>query len=76
MLYCVSRALSVFCLVFVIDFVSFSLLLPTYWFAVAEFAFSEYIYDIDGCATTAVSLVSGWVFYFVTTCWIFLDQLM
>ena len=26
---------------------------------------------IDGCATTAAYLVSGWVFYFVTTGWIF-----
>ena len=29
------------------------------------------IYDLDGCATTAAYLVSGWVFYFVTTGWIF-----
>ena len=43
MLYCVSLALSVSRFDFVIDFVIFSLLLPTYWFAVAEFAFSEYI---------------------------------
>ena len=43
MLYCVSLALSVSRLDFVIDFVIFSVLLPTYWFAVAEFAFSEYI---------------------------------
>ena len=39
MLYCVSLALSVYRLDFVIDFIIFSLLLPTYWFAVAEFAF-------------------------------------
>ena len=28
------------------------------------------IYDIDGCATTVVYLVYGWVFYFETTGWI------
>ena len=66
MLYCVSLALSVSRFGFVIDFVIFSLLLPT----VADFAFPS-ICDIDGCATTAAYLVSGWVVYFVTTDWVF-----
>ena len=57
MLYCLSLALSVSFLVFVIIFV-FSLSSLTSLF--------PSICDIDGCATTAVSLVSGWVLYVVT----------
>ena len=60
MLYCVSVALSVSRLDFIIDFVFFSFLLPTglQWLN----SLFPSIYDIDGCATTAVYLVSGWVF--------------
>ena len=39
MLYCLSLALSVSRLDLSFDFVLFSLLLPTYWFAVTEFRF-------------------------------------
>ena len=46
----------------------FSLLLPTGLLSLNSLFPS--IYDIDGCANTAVSLVSGWV-YFVTTGWTF-----
>ena len=38
----------------------FSLLLPTGLLSLNSLFTS--IYDIDGCATSAVSLVSGWVF--------------
>ena len=72
MLYYVSLALSVSCLVFVIVFFFF---VAPYWFAVAEFTFSEYIwywwlwyYCCFSCFRMG--------FYFVTTGWIFLDQLM
>ena len=70
MLYYVSLALSVLVFDFVIDFVIFSLLLPTYWFAVAEFAFPEYLcyYCCFSCFRMG--------FYFVTTGWIVLEQLM
>ena len=70
MLYCVSLALSVSRFDFVIDFVIFSLLLPTYWFAVAEFRFFRVYMILMVCATTAAYLVSGW-FLLVTTSWIF-----
>ena len=60
MLYCVSLALSVSRFVFVIDFVVFSLLLPTGLLSLHSLFPS--IYDIDGCATTAAYIVSGWVF--------------
>ena len=61
MLYCVSLALSVFCLVFVIDFCfCFSLLLPIGLLSLNSLFPS--VYDRDGCANTAVSLVFGWVF--------------
>ena len=59
MLYCLSLALSVSCLVFVIVYI-FSMLLPTGLLSLNSLFPS--IYNIDGCATTAVSLVSGWVF--------------
>ena len=55
MLYCVSLVLSVFVIVFV-----FSLLLPTGLLSLNSLFQS--IYNIDGRATTAVYLVSGWVF--------------
>ena len=74
MLYRLSLALSVSCLIFVIDFVIFSFLLPTGLLSLNSL--SPSIYDIDGCATTAASLVSGWVFTFLTTGRIFLDKLM
>ena len=68
MLYCVSLALSVSCLVFVIIFV-FSLLLPTGLLSLNSLFPS--IDEIDRCATTAAYIVSGWVFTSVTTGWIF-----
>ena len=52
--------MSVSCLVFDIVFV-FLCPLPTGLLSLNSLFPS--IYDIDGCATTAVSLVSGWVFY-------------
>ena len=55
MRYCVSLALSVSRFDFVIDFVIFSLLLPTGLLSINSLFPS--IYDIDGCATTAVYLV-------------------
>ena len=74
MLYCVSLALSVSRLVFVKVF-CFSLSLATGLLSLNSLFPS--IYDIDGCATTAVSLVSGCFFFnVVTTGWIPLDQLM
>ena len=60
MLYCPSLALSVSRHDFVIDFVFFSLLLPTGLLSLNSLFPS--IYDIDGCATTAAYLVSRWVF--------------
>ena len=60
MLYCVSLALSVSRLDFVILFCFFSLLLPTGLLSLNSLFPS--INDIDGCATTAVSLVSRYVF--------------
>ena len=69
MLYFESPAVSVPRLDFGIDFVSFSLLLPTGLLSLN--AIFPSIHDIDGCATTTVSLVSGWVFYFAITGWIF-----
>ena len=43
-----------------------------YWFAVAEFSFSEYIWS-SGCGTSAIiSFVFPMGFSFVTTAWIFL----
>ena len=68
-LFCVSLALSVPCLVFVVDFVFFSLLLSTCLLSLNSLFPS--IYDIDGCATTAVYLVFRVGFYLVTTGWIF-----
>ena len=59
MLYCVSLALSVSRLDFVIDIV-FSLLLPTGLLSLNSLFPS--MYDIDGCASTPAYLVSGWVF--------------
>ena len=82
MLYCISLALSVsrlvFCFLlfflslFFVVFLSlfFVFFVAPYWFAFADSLFPKKN-DIDGCATTAISLVSGWVFYFVTTGWIF-----
>ena len=60
MLYCVSLALSVSRLDFVIDLFFLSFLLPTGLLSLNSLFPS--ICDLDGCATTAVSLVSGWVF--------------
>ena len=60
MLYSVSLALSVSRLDFVIDFDIFSLLLPTGLLSLESLFPRKY--DADGCATTAVSLVPGWVF--------------
>ena len=61
MLYCVSLALSVsYYLVFVIDFVFLCCSLRTDLLSLNSLFPS--IYDIDGCATTAVSIVSGWDF--------------
>ena len=60
MLYCISLALSVSRLDFVIDFVFFSLLLPIGLLSLNSLFPS--IYDIDVCATTAVYLVSGCFF--------------
>ena len=60
MLYCLSLALSVSRLVFVIDFLCFSLSLPTGLLSLNSLFPS--IYDVDSCATTAAYLVSGWVF--------------
>ena len=74
MLYCVSLALSVSRLDFVIDFLIFSLLLPARLLSLNSLFPS--VYDNDGCATTAAYLVSGWIFNFLTTGWIFLDQLL
>ena len=79
MLYCVSLALSVSCLDFVIDFVIYLLRCYCCWFCcslrtglLSLNSLFPSIYDIDGCATTVVYLVSGWVFnYFVNTNWIF-----
>ena len=58
MLYCVSLALSVSRLDFVIYF--FRCSLRTGLLSLNSLFPS--IYDIDGCATTAAYLVSGWVF--------------
>ena len=69
MLYCVSLALSVFCLDFVIDFGFFSLLLPTGLLSLHSLFPS--IYDKDDCASTAVYLLFRMGLYFVTTGWIF-----
>ena len=67
MLYCVSLALSVLvlflCMIFFFCSVRTGLLSLNSLF--------PSIYDINGCATTAVSLVPGWVFTFFTTGWIF-----
>ena len=52
----------------------FSLSLPTGLLSLNSLFPS--IYDINGCATTAVSLVPGWVITFLTTGRIFLDKLM
>ena len=71
MLYCVSLALSVSCLVFVIRFCFFSLSLIDFVFSLccslrtgllSLNSLFPSIYDTNGRATTAVSLVSGWVF--------------
>ena len=69
MLYCVSLALSVSRLDFVIEIVFFRCCSPTGLLSLNSLFPS--IYDIDGCATTAVSLVFRIGFYFVTTGWIF-----
>ena len=69
-LYCVSLALSVSCLVFCF---CFSLLLPAGLLSLNSLFPS--MYDIDGCATLAASFVFRMGFYFVTTGWIVLDQL-
>ena len=50
-------------------FFFFSFLLPTGLLSL-KLHFPS-IYDIDGCASTAVSLISGWVFHLETTGWIF-----
>ena len=60
MLYCVSLALSVSRLDFVIDFVNFPCSLRTGLLSLTSLFPS--ICDIDGCATTAAYIVSGWVF--------------
>ena len=57
MLYCVSLALSVSCLVFVIVFV----FLRCSILVCCNPLFPS-MYDLDGCATTAIFLVPGWVF--------------
>ena len=75
MIYCVSLALSVSRLDFVIDFVLFSLLLPTYWFAVAEIAFPS-MYDISWLCYYCCLSCFRMGFYFVTTGWILLDKPM
>ena len=70
MLYCVSLALSVSRLDFVIDFVIF-LCCSLRTDLLSLNSLFPSIYDIDGCASTVAYLVSGWIFYFVTTGWIF-----
>ena len=67
MLYCVSLALSVSCLV--LSLFCFSLSLPTGLLSLNSLFPS--IYDIDGCSTTAAYLVSGLIFYSETMGWIF-----
>ena len=60
-LYCVSLALSVSRLDFVIDFV-ISLCCSLRTGLLSLNSLFPSIYDIDGCATTAAYLISGWVF--------------
>ena len=71
MLYCVSLALSISRLDFVIWFCYFFFFVAPYLLICCRWiSLFPSIYDIDGCATTAAYLVSGWVFT-VTTGWIF-----
>ena len=74
MLYCVSLALFVSRLDVVIDFVFFSLVLPTGLLSLNSLFPS--IYDVNGCATTAVYLVSGWGFLLCDHGLDFRDQLI
>ena len=60
MLFGVSMAFSVSRLDFVIDFVFLRCSLRTG--LLSPNSLFPSIYDIDGCATTAAYLVSGWVF--------------
>ena len=60
MLYCVSLALSVSRLDFVIVFVFLCCFLRTDLLSLNSLFPS--MYDIDGCASTPAYLVSGWVF--------------
>ena len=62
MLYCVSLALSVSRFDFIIDFVLFFLCCFLRTGLLSLTSLFPSICDIDGCATTAVSLVSGWIF--------------
>ena len=76
MLYCVSLALSISRLDFVIDFVIFCFVAPSYWFAVAEFAFFRVYMILIVVLLLLLILFPDIFFYFVTTGWIFLGQLM
>ena len=75
MLYCVSLALSVSRLDFVIDFVFVFRCCSLRTGLLSLNSLFPSIYDIDGCATTAVYLVSRWVFT-LNHGLDFLDQLM